>query len=120
MQDMHYCPICNSKLLSTNYKNYHIPFVNNTADYVERKCVNVAGHSLVFYTQQNNIDFIKFSLAENFSNFIYLDFINNKSLLAYFRNGSKEQSVEVDYLLEPDFPSLKKLKHTISKYASFL
>lgn len=120
MQDMHHCPICNSKLFSSLYKNHCINFINNTADYTERKCVNVPGHSFVVYATNNNIHLMKFSLAENFSNFIYLDYLNNRSMLAYFRNGNKEQSVEVDYILEPDFPSLTKLRHTISKYSSFL
>jgi hypothetical protein len=120
VEDLHNCPICNSKFRVTRNINYFIPFIKKSADYIEKKCVSQPGHSIAIYVDNQKIDYVKFSLAENFSTYIFLDFLNSKSKVSFYDNGSNTQSLDLDHLLIPDFPELKLLRNKISKYSAFL
>lgn len=114
-EDTIICPICKNKLRTIYLSNKFLFGVNKHSNYIERTCTKAVNHSLQFFTdaQTKKIDFIKVSLDHKYSKFIEIDFINQKSRISCMKAG-KAEYIDVDRLLDPDFPDLEKLKEKVS------
>jgi len=55
------------------------------------------------------------SLNNKYSRYLEIDFLNRKCRITCMKNSVSEY-INIPKLLEPDFPSLKKLKERITLY----
>lgn len=73
----------------------------------------------VFYnTRSKQIDFLKLSLNPKYSRFLEIDYYNQKCRISCVRDGNIEY-IDIESLIEPDFPDLVKLKEKVSVYVVF-
>lgn len=120
MDDTLACPICANKLRNIKLPNKFLHSTNKTANYIARTCFNGMNHSLTFYVDEDaeQVDFLKLSLNPKYSRFIEIDFVNQKCRINCLKD-SKPQYIEIDKMLQPDFPLLTKLKEKVSLYITF-
>jgi hypothetical protein len=120
MKDTLYCPICNNKLKNKKLKNQNLYLINNCSDYIERTCSDGFNHTLQFFTEQKTkkVHLLKTSLNHNYSKFIEIDYLNNKSRISCFKMG-KPEYIEIDKVIDTDFPKLDNLKNKINTYVAF-
>lgn len=118
MQDTKNCPICGDKMRSITENNKFTQTISQDS-YIKRTC-HGHNHIIQFFTNENtkNVDFIKLSLSVNYSKFITIDFLNNKSQIQCLSN-SKKSFIDIPKIIEPDFPSLKNLKEKVSLLITF-
>jgi hypothetical protein len=119
MHDMLICPICNAKLRNIRLPGKYLYGVGKIANYIERTCVGM-NHSLQLFADEstNQVDWIKISLNPKYSKFIEIDFLNQKCRIICTKN-SKPEYININKMIEPDFPSLEKLKEKINLYVAF-
>jgi len=118
MQDTLYCPICGDKMRSKKEQAY-VQLLNKDSNFIERTCTGL-NHciQLVIDLSSKEIDFMKISLSRDFSRFVLIDIVNNKSNIICLKKNEK-QSFEVPRAMIPDFPDLKELKRIIGLYITF-
>ena len=117
MDDTTFCPICKNKLRAINLNQKFLHLINKTADYVERVCANGMNHTIQFFSDKSTdkIDLLKISLNPKYSVFLQIDFINKKSIIQCFKDG-KSKNIEIQKIIELDFPLLSQLKNKIDLY----
>lgn len=120
MDDVLCCPICGNKLRNNYLPNKLLHQVNKIAKYVERSCTTGHNHTLMFYTDETTkqVDLLKLSLNASYSRFLEIDFVNQKCRISCFKDG-KPDYIDIDKMIEPDFPELLNLKEKISIYIVF-
>lgn len=118
MQDTLYCPICGDKMRSKKEQAY-VLILNKDSNFIERTCTGL-NHCIqvVVDLESNQVDFVKISLNKDYSRFVLIDFVNNKSDIVCMKKSMK-QSFEVPKAVVPDFPELKELKRIIEMYVTF-
>ncbi len=119
MIDTSVCPICFSKLDSIKRIHTHITYINNTANYYKKDC-KYGYHIFQSFLniETNQLDYIYLSIPPYFTTFMYMDLLNNKSKIMCFKCGIP-QEIHVPGIIQPDFPSLIKLREKVSKYVLF-
>jgi len=120
MNDTLYCPVCNNKLKNKNLPNQKLYAVDNQSDYIERTCSSGFNHSLRFFTDKKTkkVHLLKTSISPNYSRFIEIDFLNHKSKISCFKMGESE-AININKIIEPDFPNLSNLKNKVDVYVKF-
>ena len=115
-----FCPICGEKLRTVRKTKINLYFLNKISDYIERVCTKGFNHSIQIFSDENTnkIDLIKMSLCPKYSKFLEIDFVNKRCRILYFNNG-KINYINIEKLIEPDFPDLVELKKKISLYTVF-
>lgn len=118
MQDTLYCPICGDKMRSKKEQAY-VLLLNKDSNFIERTCTGL-NHCIQLVTdlKSKEIDFMKISLNRDFSRFVLIDYVNNRSDVICLKKN-KKQSFEVPKVVTPDFPDLKELKRLIELYVTF-
>lgn len=118
MQDTLCCPICGDRMRSKKEQAYSL-ILKKDSNFIERTCTGI-NHciQLVVDLCSKEIDFIKLSLTRDYSKFVLIDFVNNKSNIMCMKKGVK-QSFEIHKAVVPDFPELKELKRIIDLYIVF-
>lgn len=120
MDDTSECPICGNKLRTVWLVNRHLHSVGKTANYAERTCSTGMNHSLQLFTDTvtKKVDLLKLSLNSKYSRYLEIDFVNQRCRISCFKEG-KPESIEIEKMIEPDFPLLVKLKEKVSMYIVF-
>jgi hypothetical protein len=120
MDDTLACPICANKLRNIKLPNKFLHAANKTANYIARTCHNGMNHSVTFYVDEDSkqVDFIKLSLNPKYSRFIEIDFVNQKCRINCLKD-SKPYYIDINKILEPDFPLLNELKSRVGLYITF-
>ena len=120
MDDTLNCPMCGNRLRTINTPAKFLHYVGKTADYVERTCSRGMNHSLQLFTDDNTgkVDLLKLSLNPKYSKYLEIDFFNQKCRISLLKE-SKPFYIEIDKMIEPDFPLLVKLKERVNLYVVF-
>jgi len=120
MIDTLFCPVCNLKLKNRKLDQY-IFYIENSSNYIERTCSNGMNHVLQILVDKKTKDvhWLKMSLSDNFSKFIEIDYLNNKSKITFFHKKNKE-FIDLPKVIEPDFSNLNSLKEKVNTYVKFL
>ena len=120
MDDTVSCPICGNKMRTVHLTSKFSHTVNKTANYTERVCSSGMNHTLQLFTDKatNKVDLIILSLNHKYSRYLEIDYVNQKSRIMCAKE-SKIEYIEIDKILEPDFPDLTKLKEKVSLYVVF-
>jgi len=107
MENYSLCPICENKLR----------IIKKSTKLIEKTCTKGMNHSLQFLVSNNIVQQLKVSLDAKYSKFIEINFAkNNGRIILLLKN--KQTDIQIDKLLEPDFPSLKELKERVELYIS--
>lgn len=120
MDDLLLCPICQDSFRNLKSKNpgpLHLP----PGNYIIRTCSKGRNHILELITDKTKeeVIFLRFSLDHSYSKFVEIDYHNQISKILFFKEGKRE-SLNVPYILIPDFPSLESLREKVLTYATFL
>lgn len=120
MDDALHCPICGNKLRTSRQPNKLLHQVGKTADYAFRVCSKGFGHTLMIYADEatGQVDLLKLSLNPAYSRFLEIDFLHQKCRISCLKEN-KPEYIEVEKMIEPDFPDLVKLKERVSLYVVF-
>ncbi len=120
MDDVSHCPICGNKLRTNHHNNKLLHPVSKTTDYAERVCSDGHNHTVTVWTDKTTkqVDLLKLSLSPKYSRFLEIDFVNQKCRVICAKDGEYEY-IDIDKMIEPDFPDLVKLKEKISLYIVF-
>jgi len=118
MDDSLHCPICQNKFRNIK-KNGPLHAIGKSGNYIERTCTGM-NHSLQLFTntRTKKVDFLKLSLNPKYSRFLEIDYHNQRCRISCFKDG-KPEYIDIPRLIEPDFPSLEKLRETISTFICF-
>jgi len=121
MDDVLTCPICGDKLRNKHSDNKLLQPTGKTANYVERLCSRGYNHIISFWTdkQTNAVDFLRISLNSKYSRFIEIDFVNQKCRIRLVDHEGKYNYIDIDKMLEIDFPDLVKLRERVGLYILF-
>lgn len=120
MNDSKTCPICNNKFKNKTLKKFNL-IPDNPSDYIQRNCSHGLNHSLQIYLnlKSKKIDKLKTSLNKNYSRYFEIDFVNNKSKIYCLKN-SETEIININRIIEPDFPNLTLLKHKVECLVNFM
>jgi len=118
MDDFKECPICNNKLRTVN--NVSVSFDKKHKLTSERTCSKGMNHSLMIHSdiETNQVLKIKISLAANYTKFIEINYVLNKSIILCMKDG-KISPINIDKVLEVDFPDLEKLRKKVDMLIAF-
>ncbi len=121
MDDVENCPVCGNKLRNNHSKNKFLFPINKTSDYVERLCSHGHAHIVSFWVDKKTkkVDFLRMSVNSISSQFIEIDFVNQKCRIQMKSPNKEPHYINVDRLLPLDFPNLEKLKEKISLFVLF-
>jgi hypothetical protein len=114
------CPICAHKLRNVK-RTSPLYVVGKLADYTERTCTKGPNHrGLQFFVDQDThqVDLLKLPLNSEYTQYLEIDFLNQRCRILCMTDG-KLQSIILEKLLIPDFPTLEKLKEKIAIYLTF-
>jgi transcription elongation factor Elf1 len=119
MEDTLTCPVCGQKL-SNQSQQYYLAMLNKKADMVQRTCTKGIGHSFQILTDKatNKVDWIKLSLNPWYTRWVEINCVTGRSRIAYLKNG-KAEYLDIERRLEPDFPSLERLREKVNIYVVF-
>jgi hypothetical protein len=122
MDDTLACPICGNML--RNIKKYgplyHIGS-QHSQNYIERLCTVGPNHrGLQFFVNEESgkVDLLKIPLDIQYTRHLSIDFLNQRCRITITKYGNVEH-INIDKMVEPDFPSLTKLKERIALYLTF-
>lgn len=120
MDDILNCPVCGNKFKTNHHTNKLLHPINKTANYAERQCGDGHNHTLTLWTDKSNrkVDLIKLSLGPSYSRFLEIDFVNQKCRIICAQDGEYEY-IDIPKMIEPDFPTLTKLKEKVALYVVF-
>lgn len=119
MDDTLTCPICGNKLRTVNIKNRQLYMVGKIGNWAERTC-NGMNHAVQIWTDPatRKVDLLVLSLNPKYSRYLEIDFINQKCRINCMKNG-KPEYINIDKMIEPDFPDLVKLRERVALYITF-
>lgn len=120
MDDVLNCPVCGNKLRNHNLLNKRLPFLDEVGNFVERNCTLGHNHSLQMFVDlaTNKVVYLKLSLNHLYSRFVEINFVTEKCRILCMKD-CECQYIDIDKLIEPDFPDLTKLKERVSLYVVF-
>jgi hypothetical protein len=117
MDDVLNCPICGNKLKTSHHTDKLLHAVGKTANYAERICSAGYNHTLTLWADKDTkqVDLVKVSLNPTYSRFLEIDYVNGKCRIICASEGERD-CIEIDRLLEPDFPDLVKLREQVALF----
>lgn len=119
MQDTLYCPICNSKFKNKKIIDEYLYSIDTKGNFIQRVCSSGLNHSILLISNlKKEVVFIKTSLSSNYSKFIEINFINNRSVISCTKNGNR-QLIHINKSINPDFPNLSLLISKVNNYINF-
>lgn len=120
MDDILSCPICGNKLRNVKTPNKFLHTAGKTSDYIERTCVHGRNHAIQFFTDEatNQVDFLKISLNPKYSRYLEINYVNKTCRISCMKAG-KTEYIDIEKMIEPDFPDLIKLKERVALYVVF-
>lgn len=121
MDDTLLCPICGKKMRTINLPDRFLNAVNKRADYTERTCTEGMNHrGLRFFADKatNQVDLLTLSLNPKNTKYLEIDFVNQKCRIRCMKDG-KPEYINIDKMIQPDFPELTKLKDRVLMYVLF-
>lgn len=119
MNDTLKCPICKSKLKNKNLLNHNLYLTNSIGNYIQRTCSGM-NHMLQFFIEikTKKVVGLKTSLVHDYSKFIEINFIDNKSKITCFKMGIPN-NIYLPNIPRLDFPEFKELNDKINKLITF-
>ena len=119
MDDVLFCPVCGNRLRNINTDRY-LQILDKETSFIERTCTQGQNHSLRFFVDgmTGKVDLLKVSLNPQYTRFIRINYIKQKCRISCLVRGVAEY-IEINKLLEPDFPDLSKLKERVSLFVIF-
>lgn len=120
MNDILYCPICNSKLQNKKMNNHFLHSSSKLGNFVERKCIKGMNHFIIFFTDVDSkkIVFLKTSLDHTHSKLLEVNFHKSTSQIYCFKMGESKR-IDIPKVLELDFPSMEKIKEKVNLLITF-
>lgn len=120
MDDTLVCPICGNKLRNAKLTNRYLHPIKKFSDFTERTCTLGMNHTIQMFIDgyTGKVDFLKISLNPKYSRFVEIDYINSRCRVSCLKNNIPDY-IEIDKMIEPDFPELTKLKERVSMYVVF-
>jgi hypothetical protein len=103
-----------------NMNNKYSYQLGKQYSYIERSCHNKKNHYVQLFTNKETkrVDYIKFSLDPKYSKTIEINYYKRKCIL-HLITDNKTHTIDIPKIIEPDFPSLIKLKQQVSLYSLF-
>jgi hypothetical protein len=122
MDDARLCPICGNKLRSYNSPADQILFwiSSKKTKYIERNCTLGHNHTLQMFidTATNKVDYLKLSINPQYTLFIEINYLAEKCFIVCMKDGER-RVIEIDKIIEPDFPSLSLLSEKVNLFVVF-
>lgn len=111
MEDTLLCPICGNKLRNLRLSNTFLSIIDKEGNFIERTCTQGHNHSLMLFVDEDTqkVELLKVSLTTQYSRFVEINYALGKSRLSYLKNNRAEY-IDIDKVLEADFPALEKIK----------
>jgi hypothetical protein len=102
-------------------KNQNIFFIDKVSDYNQLTC-NGLNHFLQILVDQKTkqVDLLKVSLTPNYNQLAFIDFFNKKTKIFYMKNSKEINSIDINYVIDLDFPQLLNLKNKSKLFIPFL
>ena len=99
------CPICGDRMKNDNYSVF-----------VERLCQGT-NHFIKFIVNRHSkkIECLKLSY-DIYNRVIFIDLIHNRSKIFLFKEGIRQNMIDVPYALPIDFPHLSALKEKVNLF----
>lgn len=123
MNDSSACPICGIKMANSYSSSSKIYFTGYEEKNIVSRTCNKSSHLVHMFsnTDTNKVELIKISLDADYSTYIYIDFIQNKtSILVYNSLTKLTNNIYVNKILDLDFPNLDLLKSKVKLYTTFI
>jgi hypothetical protein len=120
MDDTLTCPVCGNKLRNMK-KIGPLHSIGKSGNYIERICSKGMNHrGLQFFVNEDTkkVDLLKLPLNAQYSRFLEIDFHNQRCRISNMKEN-KAEYIDIEKMIEPDFPDLVKLKERISMYVVF-
>ena len=120
MDDVLNCPICGNKLRNVKCPDKFLHPAGKSSNYIERTCSQGRNHSLQLFCDEKTkqVDLLKLSLSADYSRYLEINFATQKCRIHCMKAGVTEY-IDIDKMIEPDFPELKKLKERVGLYVTF-
>lgn len=120
MDDILNCPICGNKLRNVKMANKLLHGTGKTSDYIERTCAQGRNHTIQFFTDEatNQVDLLKISLNPKYSRYLEINYVTKSCRISCMKAG-KAEYIEIEKMIDPDFPDLIKLKERVAMYVVF-
>lgn len=102
-------------------KNGPLHSIGKTGNYIERTCSKGMNHrGLQFFVEEpsKKVALLKLPLNAQYSRYLEIDFHNQRCRISCMKEG-QAYFIEIEKMLNPDFPDLVKLKETVSLYITF-
>ncbi len=118
MDDFTICPICGNKLRTLHNVSIFVGKEKQLTS--ERTCTKGMNHSLMIHTNPDTgkVVKIKISLSANYSKFIEVDYILNKSTIMCIKD-SNINPIILNKILDIDFNELEKLRKKVDMLIAF-
>jgi hypothetical protein len=93
--------------------------LNKKSDFIERTCTLGHNHSLRFFVDEatGKVDLLKMSLTPQ-SRFVEINYVLGNSRISCWKEG-EPYYIEIERVLDADFPNLTKLRDKVSLYVIF-
>lgn len=97
-----------------------LPSASKASDYIERTCVHGRNHAIQFFTEEatGKVDFLKISLSPKYSRYLEINYTTETCRISCMKAG-KTEYINIEKMIEPDFPDLVKLKERVGLYVVF-
>lgn len=120
MEDTLSCPVCGNILRNVHLADRFLHVVSKKSDFIERTCTQGHNHSLRFFVDEKTkkVDCLKVSLNPRYSRFVEINYVMESCLISCWKNN-QNYYIEIDRLLEPDFPDLTKLREKVGVFIIF-
>lgn len=121
MDDTLSCPICRAKLNNSAHSKGYLSFLRKSGDFVNRTCQSAPlNHTLWFLADKKTgqVDLLHFSLPATQGRYVQINYPRGTSRIYCYKNGDPSH-IEIDRRLQPDFPSLEKIKRVVSTLVLF-
>lgn len=120
MDDTLTCPVCGNRLRNIRLPNRYFQMLDKKANFIERTCTLGHNHALQFFTDEGTgeVDLLKISLTSQGTRFVEINYVLGISRISCLKNG-ETYYLEIEKVLEPDFPNLTKLKEKVGIFVVF-
>jgi hypothetical protein len=117
MDDFKNCPVCGCKM--RNKHDVSVKFPNKISSLTTRLCTGT-NHTLQIFSdpKDNSVKIFKVSLNPKYTKFVEINYVTGTTDIRCFKEGI-ERTLTLNKILEPDLPTLEKLKKKVDLYVVF-